>query len=203
MITYLNERTQKHQSIFLTAFVAENAPLDLIIGRSTIKKHHFHTSNPSHFVNLENQLNSLSADSTVTQYVKPSEKGNSVALKNGMKTVSSTISPIYGPPATCMCTDPHSKPMNLDLVNNKIASPEGIRAAPMNLDSEQTNFCDLNRNQSDTPPLPAGFATPQRHGWVATLLKQAQLKHISVIIDDEIDDSKTDTFQPFLTPPET
>ena len=38
LITYLNERTQKHQSIFLTAFVAENAPLDLIIGRSTIKK---------------------------------------------------------------------------------------------------------------------------------------------------------------------
>ena len=53
LITYQNERTQKLQSIFLTAFVAENSPLDLIIGRASIKKHRFNTSNPSHFVNTE------------------------------------------------------------------------------------------------------------------------------------------------------
>ena len=39
LITYQNERTQKLHFIFLTAFVAENSPLDLIIGRSSIKKH--------------------------------------------------------------------------------------------------------------------------------------------------------------------
>ena len=72
----------------------------------------------------------------------------------------------------------------------------------MNLDSDQNDFCDLNHNRSDTPPLPTGFATPHRHGWVATVLKQAQSKHLSVIIDDEINDATTDTFLPFLSPPE-
>lgn len=43
-------------SIFLTAFVAQNSPIDLIIGRSSIKKHHFLTSNPSHFVSIETHL---------------------------------------------------------------------------------------------------------------------------------------------------
>ena len=50
--------------------------------------------------------------------------------------------------------------------------------------------------------MPTGFATPHRHGWVATVLKQAQSKHLSVIIDDEINDATTDTFLPFLSPPE-
>ena len=73
----------------------------------------------------------------------------------------------------------------------------------MNLDSDKNDFCDLNHNLSDTPPLPTGFATPQRPGWVATVLKQAQSKHLSVIIDDEINHATTDTFLPFLTPPES
>ena len=60
LITYKNERSQKLQSIFLTAFVAQNSPIDLIIGRSSIKKHNFHTSNPSHFMNSETEFSSLS-----------------------------------------------------------------------------------------------------------------------------------------------
>ena len=73
----------------------------------------------------------------------------------------------------------------------------------MNLDSDKKDFCDLNHNLSDTLPLPAGAATPQRHGWVASVLKQAHLQHTAVIVDDEIDDAKTDTFSPFLSPPES
>ena len=93
--------------------------------------------------------------------------------------------------------------MNLDLVDEDMAKSKGITSSPMNLDSDQNDFCDLNHNLSDTPPLPAGLATPHRHGWVATVLKQAQLTHTAVIVDDEIDDSKADTFLPFLASPES
>ena len=67
--------------------------------------------------------------------------------------------------------------MNLDFVDEDMA---GITSSPMNLDSDQNEFRDLNHNLSDTPPLPAGLATPQRHGWVATVLKQAQLASSSM-----------------------
>ena len=193
LITYKNEQNQKLQSIFLTAFVAENSPLDLIIGRSSIKKLRFNTSNPSHFVNTETKLSSLSTNQKLRRSpkVKPSAICNSVTLESGMKTTVSPISPNFSPPEinkTCVCKIIHSDPMNLDSVDSEMAASDGITSSPMNLDSDQTDVCDLNHNLSDTPPLPAGFATPQRHGWVATFLKQAQLKHISVIIDDEIDD---------------
>jgi hypothetical protein len=207
LITYKNERSQKLQSIFLTAFVAQNSPIDLIIGRSSIKKHNFLTSNSSHFVNSD-ILSSLSTNSTMTHStkVKPSEICESVTLENGMKTTVSEKSPIFSQTVnatTCGCTATHSKPMNLDLVDEDMATSKGITSSPMNLDSDQNDFCDLNHNLSDTPPLPAGLATPQRHGWVATVLKQAQLAHTAVIVDDEIDDSKTDTFLPFLASPES
>ena len=172
LLTYNNERTQKIQSIFLKAFVAQNSPIDLIIGRSSIKKHHFPTSNPSHFMSSA-PVNSHNKNSTLTvfQKAKPSETNKSVALENGHEKNSHPETPIFPRlknTNSCVCTSP--------LLSPRVAS-EGVTFPPMNLDSDRSDFCDLNHNLSDTHPLPAGPATSQRHGWVASVLRQAHLQH--------------------------
>jgi len=40
-ITYIDERNNNKKSINITAFISKNSPIDLIIGRSTIKKYNF------------------------------------------------------------------------------------------------------------------------------------------------------------------
>jgi hypothetical protein len=147
IITYKNEQTHKPHSIFLTAFVAQNSPIDLIIGRSSIKKYNFHTSNPSHFVSTTKS--SQSTNSTQFPIVKPSVIRKSVAFENGMKPTPDPKTPIFSQPentGACGCTATHSKPMNLDSVDKEMAVSEGISSSPMNLDSDQNDFYDLNHN---------------------------------------------------------
>jgi hypothetical protein len=95
LFTYNNERTQKLQSIFLRAFVAQNSPIDLIIGRSSIKKHHFHRSNPTHFMSSDIHLNSENTESILTNFpkAKPLERKESVTL-HGMKNKPLPKTPI-------------------------------------------------------------------------------------------------------------
>ena len=93
-ITYVNEISKQNNTILLTAFISENSPIDLIIGRSTIKKNSFFQSNPSHFADT-----------------KPSDDCGVVAPKKGMKNTNKEGKPslqldhnINLPMNTCSCT---------------------------------------------------------------------------------------------------
>ena len=116
LLTYKNEQTQTQQSIFLTAFVAENSPIDLIIGRSSIKKHNFTNSTPSHFGS--NSQNKNSAVSTVFS-TKPYIATESVTLKSGMKKTRTVKIPVLSTTNACLCGLPHPMPKNLDLVTEE------------------------------------------------------------------------------------
>ena len=200
LLTYKNEQTQTQQSIFLTAFVAENSPIDLIIGRSSIKKHNFTTSTPSHFGS--NSQNKNSAVSTVFS-TKPYISTESVTLKSGMKKTRTVKIPVLSTTNACLCGLSHPMPKNLDLVTEEEVASERIASSSMNLESTKIDFRDPHHGQSDTKPLTTETTTVRRHGWVASLLKQTHLQHTSVVADDEIDDLKTDTFLPFLAEPES
>jgi hypothetical protein len=174
-ITYENEHNKLKHTILITVFISENSPIDLIIGRATIKKHRFFSTNPSHF----------------GANTKPTQIGKSVTVGTGMKNKNSQMKPSQKTDSNfnlstsaCLCTT---------LV------PELTVTLPtMNLDSGDKHCStDLHRSQRDLHPLLLRTDQFVQGNHVATELPHP-IRHNNVVADDEISD-KTDTFAPFHT----
>jgi hypothetical protein len=190
LITYLDERNNKKLSIFITAFISKNSPIDLILGRASIRKFNFVTTNPSHFRFSDQK----------SQKVKPSGKVESVTPENGMKNqkVKKLKRLQHDNTSTILSSSVHACLCNASVTEVAKSS------VPMNLDLKSSDLgsADLHRGQCDLHPLPSVMPAPAKWGFVATLLRQSEQHHEVQTVDDEIDDEKADSFAAFL-PPDT
>jgi hypothetical protein len=224
VISYDDEINNKKHSIFITSFISRNSPIDLIIGRATIKKHGFYSTNPSHFCGRENtkdvhftktKLTEITkTKSTEFTKTKPTEMDESVTPENGMKSQKSKKITKAKPTEVNESVTPENgmkfqkSKILKPLLTNMMILPSSVHACLctpplhevaipqlMNLDSASClGSDDLNHSQCDLNPLPSHII----RGWSAPVLQKEGQHHQAEIIDDEIDNEKTDTFAPFL-----
>ena len=176
LVTYVHEITKSKISISLSTFISPSSPIDLIIGRATIKKHNFFDTTPSQIRNK----------------TKPTKSVTPIfGMKNDMKTVFDAENEENVSPVTPVCTCAASH-----------ISEVVVSTVPLNLDMETggNDSYDLHRSQRDLHPLPLETCNATQYDTVAAMLLSPVL-HVSQVVDDEIDNETTDTFFPFLPQP--
>ena len=169
----------KKYSIKLTCRISLSGPVDLIMGRDSIRKHNLASLLPNFFFDEVLEINDRDKPHRHTNCsIAPCGcdiDAKAAALANGP---NNGLSPIL------VDSDHHSR----------------IKS------THRVHFDDtpLTSNMEVASPIAPNDAPSQTWGPIATILKQKeQLSEVELIVSDEIDSDKKDTFGPFREPDNT